>query len=349
MLSTVIPRPAAALALASLLAALSPIACGPKPADHASAQQSLSKAAVQVVKTSLERQPRIEEITGSVKARTSAVLEAKIMGRIANMTATPGQPVRKGDVLARLEAPEVQARLDQTQAQLSQAESDWRRTTGLFEQKVLTSAERDGVEARLRMARAAHAEAQAMTAYLEVRSPFDGVLVRKLANTGDLAAPGKPLLSVDDTGILQFEADVPEALASKVVVGTALTVSIGAPTQSFPATVSELEPSADTASRTFRIKLDLPKGAPLIPGQFGRVQVTTGEDSVLAVPASALVQRGQLEIVFVAREQKAHMRLVKTGRQLGSNIELLAGVDAGEEVVIQNAASLTDGQPVEVR
>jgi multidrug efflux pump subunit AcrA (membrane-fusion protein) len=113
--------------------------------------------------------------------------------------------------------------------------------------------------------------------------------------------------------------------------------------------VSEIAPNADPGSRTFRVKLDLPPAPGLRPGQFVRLQVPVGESRCLRVPASALVQRGQLEIVFVAANQKAQLRLAKTGRCFGNTVEVLSGLDADDSVVVDGADRLSDGQPVETR
>jgi hypothetical protein len=106
---------------------------------------------------------------------------------------------------------------------------------------------------------------------------------------------------------------------------------------------------ADPGSRTFRVKLDLPPTPGLRSGAFGRVAVPVGETSTLRVPAPALVVRGQMEMVFVVAGPTAQLRLVKTGKRLGGEVELVSGVRAGEQVVIEGAAQLTDGQPVTVK
>ena len=113
--------------------------------------------------------------------------------------------------------------------------------------------------------------------------------------------------------------------------------------------VTEMAPSADPASRTVRIKLDLPQAPGLIPGQFARLLVPVGESNSLEVPVSALVQRGQLEMVFVVKDQRAQLHLVKTGKRTEDQVEILSGLDAGDTVVIKNALLLADGQPVEVK
>ena len=114
-------------------------------------------------------------------------------------------------------------------------------------------------------------------------------------------------------------------------------------------TVSELSLAADSVSRTFRVKVDLTAQPGLSSGQFARLLVPVGASDSLRVPAAAVVQRGQLEIVFVVANQHAQLHLVKTGKRVGDEVDILSGLHAGDAVVIEGAAQLTDGQPVEAR
>ena len=103
---------------------------------------------------------------------------------------------------------------------------------------------------------------------------------------------------------------------------------------------------ADAVSRTFLVKLDLPDEVGLRPGQFGRVAVPVAEAKLLLVPRQALLKRGQIEAVFVVKENRAMLRLVKTGKSLDGKIEILSGLEPGDPVVTSDASQLTDGQPV---
>jgi RND family efflux transporter MFP subunit len=290
-----------------------------------------------------------EEVVGTVRAKLRATLEAKVSGRIEKMPVSAGQLVKKGDLLAQLEVREVQAKLDQAKAVREQSARDRQRLEALLQQKAVTQQEYDAVLARFRVSEAAVSEAQTMLDYATITAPFDGVITRKLAEVGDLASPGRALLELEDPNALRLEADVPEALLERVQAGGKLPVRIGALTNAVPGTVSEIAPIADPNSRTFRVKLDMPPNAGLRSGQFGRLVVPVGESSNLRVPASALVRRGQMEMVFVAAKNQAQLRLVKTGRRLGDEIEILSGLEAGELIVTEGAAALVDGQPVEVK
>jgi RND family efflux transporter MFP subunit len=327
-----------ALALAFLITG-----CSEKEPGAASLP-ALPPAAVQITTVEPQRHVATEDLVGTVRAKTRAIIEARLSGRIEEMRVAAGQTVQRGDLLARLDARESQARLDRALAERDQAESDSKRFTSLLAQQAVTRQEFDSVAARRRVANAAVAEAETMLGYADLTAPFDGMVTRKLADVGDLASPGKPLIEIENPAALRLEAAVPEALMSRLSLGAKVAVSIPALDRQFEAQVSEIEPAADPHSRTFLVKIDLPPVAGLRSGQFGRVAVPIAETSILRVPASAVIQRGQLEMVFVAANQKAQMRLVRTGKRIGSDVELISGVSAGEQIVTDGAATLVDGQ-----
>lgn len=332
-----------------LCAGLFSAGCGAKPEPAKGTSPSLPTAKVRVQTAESKPQKLTEEVVGTVRAKLHATLEAKLSGRIAKLPVVLGQRVKAGDLVVRLDAPEIAARLEQAEASLQQAERDWKRTSTLFEQQSVTRAEQDAVEARRRLAKGAVAEATAMMSYVEVVAPFDGVVTKKWVDVGDLAAPGKPLISIEDPSVLQLEADVPQAIASQIQREARLAARVDGVSGELTGTVSEIAPAADSVSRTFRVKVDLSPQPGLSSGQFARLLVPVGESRSLRVPAAAVVSRGQLEIVFVVVNQHAQLRLIKTGQRFGDAWEVLSGLDAGDSVVIEGAAQLTDGQPVEVK
>jgi RND family efflux transporter MFP subunit len=333
--------------LAVLVALL--VGCGKPHESHESAQPTLPTAQVRAQTAQMKKQVLTEEVVGTVRAKVRATLEAKLSGRIVAMPVELGQQVKAGALVAQLDAAEIKARFEQAQASLDQTERDWKRAEELLKHQAMTRSEYDAADARRRVAKAALAEAQAMISYVKVSAPFNGVVVRKWAEVGDQAAPGKPLIEIEDTAVLQLEADVPEAIASRIQRGGALVVRVDSLSESLAGTVAEIAPAADSASRTFRVKLSLPPTRGLMSGQFARLIVPVGESSSVRVPATALVRRGQLEIVFVVTNGRAQLRLVKTGKRFGDEIEIVSGLDGGESVVNEGAAQLMDGQPVEAK
>jgi RND family efflux transporter MFP subunit len=312
------------------------------------AGDTLPTAAVQAQVAEDKTRVATEETVGTVRAKLHAVIEAKVSGKIDQMLVVPGQHVSAGVLLVTIDAREIQAQYDQALAVRQQAESDLKRATDLFHQNILSPSEFDAAESRFHVADAAAAAARTLLDYTRVKAPFAGVITRKDADVGDLAVPGKPLLEMEDARNLRLEADVPEALLGKLALGDKLPVRIGVLETNLEGVVSEIAPSADSSSRTFLVKLDLPAVPDLRAGQFGRVAVPVGKTSALRVPASAVVQRGQMELLFVVADGHAHMRIVKTGKRVGNEVELVSGVDPGEQVIVNPSGHLVDGQPVAV-
>jgi RND family efflux transporter MFP subunit len=288
----------------------------------------------------------VEEVVGTVRSKQRAVVEAKVSGRVLEYSATPGAVVKAGNLLARLDVQEIQAKVDQARAMLDQAKRDFDRQKQLIASNATTRQEFDATEARVKIGTGAVSEAETMMSYAKVTAPFDGVVTRKLADVGDLAMPGKPLLEIEAPTSLRFEADLPEAILDRVKLGEKMVVRLAKVVEG---TVSEISPVADPVSRTFLVKLDLPPTEGLRTGQFGRVSVPVAEVKLLLVPQSAVLKRGQMELVFVARHGTAALRLVKTGKVLEDRVEVLSGLEEGEQIIVSETAQLTDGQPVTIQ
>jgi RND family efflux transporter MFP subunit len=333
------------LALPAGLALLA--GCGKARQTHTAAQPE--PPSVQVRTQTIEAKPlaSIEEVVGTVRARLHATIEAKTSGRIKDLPVVLGQKMKAGELVARLDAPEIKARLDQAEAGLQQAERDAKRMSSLFNQQAVSRADYEAADSRYWVAKGVVAEARAMMRYVQILAPFDGVVTRKCVEVGDQAAPGKPLVDLEDPSQLQLEADVPEAMASRIEQNARMTIRVGQGSADLSGTIVEIAPIADPTTRTFRVKLDVPACPGLMSGQFARLVVPVGENTSLRVPASAVVQRGQMEIVFVVENQRARLHLVKTGRRVNDETEILSGLDSGDSVVVDNAEQLVDCQRLE--
>lgn len=325
------------------------IGCGRKHEDSRENRSTLPSVEVQVQTATRKSHAATEEVVGTVRAKLHATLEAKVSGRINKLPVIMGQRVKAGELVARVDAAEIKARLEQAEASQEQAERDWKRVSALFAKQAVTRAEYDAAQSRNLVAKGTAEEARAMMRYAEILAPFDGVVTKKWAEVGDLAAPGKPIISMEDPSALQLEADVPQAIASSIQRKSHLVVRVDGLSGELTGTVSEIAPAADSVSRTVRVKVDIPAQPGLSSGQFARLSVSVGENNALRVPVSAVVERGQLEIVFVVADQHAQLHLVKTGKRIGKEIEILSGLNAGDVVVIEGASELTEGQLVEVK
>jgi len=332
------------LAVAAFLAG-----CGGKHETPPASEPNLPPARARVQKIEAVSQPTIEEVVGTVQPKLRATIEAKVSGRITRLPVTLGQTVKQGELLLELATQEVKARLDQASATFKQAELDLKRVSNLRKQGAVTQAELETAETRYTVAQGAVAEAEALSGYGRIVAPFDALVARKLADEGDLAIPGKALIELEGRSGMCFEADAPTLLVGRIEPGASLDVRVDTLTNVLAGKVAEIAPAADPASRTVRVKLDLPEATGIRAGQFGRLAVPLNPSTFLFVPPSALVQRGQLELLFVASDGKARMRLVRIGKQTAQGVEILAGLSPGESVVVEGAESLRDGQPLQTK
>lgn len=328
---------------ACVLLALLVTAC--QPSKHSTAPAA-APLVVTVQSATMASHQATEDVVGTVRSKQRAVIEAKVSGRLLQYLAVPGQLVKAGELLAELDVQEIRAKREQATAMLDQAQRDFARQQQLIASKATSQQELDAAAARVKVTTAGLNEAETMLGYARVTAPFDGVITRKLADLGDLAMPGKPLMEIESPANLRLETDLPESLLDRIKPGAKLPVTIPSLPNPLSATVTEISPVADAASRTFLVKLDLPADAGLRPGQFGRVAVPVAATQLLLVPRQAVIKRGQMELVFVVRENRATLRLVKTGKLLEDQIEILSGLEPGDSVVTRDASLLTDGQSV---
>jgi RND family efflux transporter MFP subunit len=301
---------------------------------------------VQVIEEA--KRPVLEEVVGSVRAKSSATVEAKVSGRVSKMLVDLGQRVVKDQLLAEIDAQEVKAQYDRAVANRDQMARDFKRYAELLQKQVTSHQEYDAAQGRYLVADAAVKEAETMLGYVQVRAPFAGVITRKIADVGDFSTPGKPLLQLENPEQLRFEADVPEAIIDAVHTGNPVDVLVTTLGGKIHGTISEISPTADPSSRTYLTRIDLPMTTGLRAGQFGRAYIPVGESLSVSVPASALLQRGQMEIVFVNDRGIARLRLVKSGKHYEDGVEILSGLSKGEEVICDMAQSLRDGQPIQI-
>jgi RND family efflux transporter MFP subunit len=301
----------------------------------------------------MEDTPMFIEVTGTVRPVKHAVIAAKVMGAIEEMPFALGQHVKAGDLLVKISAAEISARVLQAKSQLNQVQRDLERERDLLTKGASTSDMVKGLEDRYAMTHAMVAEAEVMLGYAMVRAPFEGVVARKTADIGDLAAPGMPLMEIEGTGDFQVEAGIPDSLAAGLAVGAPFEVDVPVAGTHFTGSLVELSSSADPSTRTVTAKISVPAGNAVRSGQFARVQVPGLSVRALFAPVGAVSKLGQMERVFVVGSGGAVLRLVTTGAVRGSagqqNVEILSGLSNSERVVLDPPAGLREGQRLEVQ
>ncbi len=332
----------------TLLAMLLLSACGGNKTQGSAENRPAIK--VTVVMAERRADAAVSRFVGSVTARNRADVSPRIAARVERIAVGLGSRVGAGDLLAELDARDLRSRFQQAEALDEQAAADLKRYESLLAQNVISRQQYDAVKAQAEVAAASRREAEAALSYTRIVAPFAGVVTARMIDAGDLANPGQPLFVVQDESDLRFVATIPESQVGRVRVGDSLRLEIGETRLIVTGRVDEISPGADPMSRSHEIKIDLPSDPQLRPGQFGRVLLASGDDSTIFVPATALVKRGQLDLVYVATgDNRAHLRLVRVGRALNGQLELLAGVESGERVITGGQSQLQDGDRIEIQ
>ncbi len=311
------------------------------PADAAPAQTSAARG---------ERGPVVEWASGSVESARRTAVASRILARIESIAVAAGSDVSAGDLLVRLDARDADARQREigealrgarASAELARTERDRARELlgkGVGSQQALDRAERE-----LRVANAeadrlmqSASEAAAAVSYAEIRSPVSGRVVDRLAEPGDTAVPGRPLLRIYDPSVLRVEVPVRESLAVGLRVGEPLPVEIPALDARMTGVIDEIVPFAEPGARTLLVKVRLPADPRLFAGMFARAAIPAGEVERVIVPRAAVERVGQLAFVRVkGADERIERRLVTTGSSVGdAEIEVLSGLVANEQVAV---------------
>lgn len=304
---------------------------------------------VGVARVELHTVPSLIEVAGTLQAKESAVIAAKVTGIVTKVPVALGSTVKSGDLLVAISAGEIAARLSQAEAQLAQARRNLEREQNLLDKHASTEQTVKNMRDQYNMALAGYNEAKSMQGYTTITAPFDGVITRKEVNSGDLATPGTPLLYIENNRRLQVRSAVPESLVLRIHHGDRLMVKVETAGVLVQGTVVEVAPSADPTSRTAPVVLDLPAHPNLRTGQFARVLLPDSGATGIRIPVGAVVPLGQMDRVFVVDGDRVHLRLVRTGFHHEGMVEILAGLTPGETVAVSNNRLLKNNQQVRVQ
>jgi len=322
------------------------VGCKKDNTDEHKQAENLPEVQVTVAKVTRGVAENQVEVVGTVQAIEKAEIAARISGNIIKLPVDLGSRIQKGTLLVEIRAGEISAKLQHAEAQLKQAKRNLIREKKLLQKHATTPETVKSLEDQVRIAQASYREASTMLEYTRIVSPFTGIVTRKLANVGDLATPGKPLLIIEEETNLQVLTDIPEAMILRINKGDTLSVFIPSINLTMLAKVAEVAPTADPFSRTAPIKLIVPPDKRLRSGQFARVTLTMTPAETLTIPASALNTYGQMEMVFTVTEGRAKLRLVRSGTRNQDRIEILSGLEENETVIVSEPLALSDGQPV---
>ncbi len=304
-------------------------------------------------------------LTGSVEGETSAVISAKIAGRIEQILVEDGQPVAAGQSLIRLESVELANSVrsgadavERARANYENVATDYKRYQMLYAQNAVSRQVLDGMETKVRVAQADLSSAQAVLntaeqqyAYAVVTAPVSGVAANRTAVIGQVVAAGAPLMTVENIGQVYAVVNIEQKDLGVVRAGMDAEITVDAyPDKVFAGKIEIMNPAAVASNRMYRTKIKVDNSQVLLkPGMFVKVGIATGKPvSVLAVPQSAIFQKQGLYYVYVLEEGKADRRQVEVGSVLGDFIEIKAGLADKAEVITSNVNKLKDGDAVQV-
>ena len=333
-----------------------------KPANTATPE---TVAGVNLVTVERATVPDYVEAVGTVRAIQSAQLASQVMGTITAISVHEGDRVRRGQVLVSIDAAQQHAAYQSASAGLTTsdqviaaadadyalADATMKRYQMLYDKKSVSPQEYDEVKAKLAAAQArrdaAHAgrtqaeaavsEASTSVGFTRIRAPFDGVITSKLVDAGTLAAPGVPLLIIDDPSRFRLEVQLDERQIAAAHLGAHVPVQIDAlGSQPITGTVVQVVPASDPSSRSFTVKIELPANQALRSGLFGRALFPLGQRQAILVPQNSLLRRGQLDGIYVVGSDGiVGLRYITLGKPSGDGVEVLSGLGNGERIVAQ--------------
>lgn len=325
--------------------------CGSKeePASSVVTAASPTAAPVAVVEVEPAQVPVRVEVTGQVTPVFQAMLSSRIQGTIDTLSVREGARVSKGQILLQLDNRDIQADLARASAEVENAKAQLDRMKTLYGQDAVSKQEMENATRSYKVAEANRKAVLAQLSYTVVKAPFDGVITEKKVEAGELASPGQSLLKMEDPLHLRLEATVAEGDLKSIVRGDKIRVFIDAlEGRVLTGVVSQILPAGDPQTHTFIVKVDLPETAGLKSGMFGRFQLDKGTSQTMLVPASAVVERGELTSVYVVgSDLVTRLRWIKAGRRFDQQLEILSGVNAGERVLADGSRGI-DGASVQV-
>jgi RND family efflux transporter MFP subunit len=292
--------------------------------------------------------PQTIAAEGVVEAVKQATLGAQVAGRIVELNVKAGDSVRVGQVLARIDARTADqavaasfSQVAEAEANLANAKRKHERNRDLLAQKFVSQAAVDQSEAEYKAAlaqlaavRANAGQAVAAQSFNTIAAPYAGVIGATHAELGDMAQPGRPLVTVFDPRALRVTATLPQTDLPKVKLDDPVTVEIPSLGKRVTATKVTVIPLADARTHTTSVRLDLPAAEGVLPGQFARARFVIGTTRALAIPASAVLKRGEVTAVYVIDgEGRPQLRQIRTGESVGAaEVEVLAGLSGGERI-----------------
>ncbi len=328
-----------------LVAAVGLVACGSRGTPRASEAPG-TPVLVRTVAAVRSAGPGEVAVPGTVQARMRAVLSARIVASVVALPYDEGESVAAGAVVVRLADAALRAAGAAADAGARAAESDLERTRTLLAKGAATPRELEQTTAVAIAARAQLTAARDSLAYSALRAPFAGRLAARRVNVGDVVSPGLPLVEIEGGDGLELRATVDSTIAATLRPGARMRAVVDGQPVPVAATVTAVAPSGDATTHRFDLKAHLPPVPELRAGLFARLLVPGLQaEARVVVPATAVFERGGLTGLFVVRDGRARLVWVALGAPGEGGIEIRAGLEAGERVVL-DPQGLRDGSAV---
>jgi RND family efflux transporter MFP subunit len=287
--------------------------------------------------------PQLSVVDATIEAVQQATVSAQVSGRITEISVDVDDYVEKGKVIIRLRDKEQRAAFDAAKARFEEAAADYKRVQEVYAKKLVAKAALDKAEAQLKATRAALDQAQEALEHTLIRAPYSGIVVKRLVEVGETARVGQPLMTGLSLEKLRAVVNLPQSLIHSVRQRQQAWVWVGVDGETrVKAESLTISPFADPDSHTFLVRVNLPVGDHHIyPGMYTKVAFASGEANRLVIPAQAVAHRSEVTAVYVKDAKGAlNLRQVRLGEGLPENqIEILAGLSAGEAVVLDPVAA----------
>ncbi|MFA5522220.1 MAG: efflux RND transporter periplasmic adaptor subunit [Castellaniella sp.] len=318
--------------------------------SHAQQTPEDDAIGVETVRVATRTLSQSVSAVGSLGSQDSVILRPEISGRIAEINFEEGGAVEKGQVLIRLDAAIPQAELARAEAALSLANSHYRRARQLTSKGFVSAQALDETSSQLKVQQAAVALAQAQLDKTVIRAPFDGLIGLRQVSVGDYVSPGNDLAPLESIDPLNVDFRIPEQFLGQVRVGTRIVLGFDAlPDVVREGVVGAISPLVDVGGRSILLRAKVPNGdASLRPGMFARVQLQFDSKDALVVPEAAIAPAGDMNYVYRVEAGKAVRVAVGLGLRRDGLVEIVAGLEAGDEVLVSGLQKVHDGAAVRV-
>ena len=268
-----------------------------------------------------------------IEATKQATVATQVSGRIVSVKVEAGERVKAGQVLMQIDAREAGENAAAARAQLAQAEANYARTQNLHKQKFISQAALDQADATLKSARAQAGAAGAGASHATVTSPIAGIVAARHVELGELAAPGRELVTVFDPKGLRAIASIPQYKLRDAQQAKSAKVEFPESRRWQDGSRVEILPTIDAKSHTATARVYLPDAEGVIPGMAVRVHFVIGTAKKLTVPPQAILRRGEISAVYVVGKDKPQLRQVRLGEVVGDGeVEVLSGLSTGDTV-----------------